>query len=408
MELLEYQAKTLFAQVGIPVLPSQPIQDPRDLKRLHIPYPVVLKSQVRVGGRGQAGGIRYVENTIDAIAAARTILNLPILGEYPEVILAEAHYDAHKEFFLAIVQDYKRQCPVLLGSVQGGIQVKAVLAQIQKVEIEEFSPFYARRLARKMGLEGDLIQTVSGVIEKMYQLFSQNDLDLIEINPLGVNAEGEVMALDGKITVNDYGLGRHPEIIDLVGYDSPVEPNNTLTWVDPKATVGLVCNDLPLVWATWDLLSDQKLNLGAYGVVEDVLDEELLVPSVEQLTQILPQFSHHKVGIVFINLLSNPTAAVTLGNAIALYVQRQVEQSAASQGETAREQTSKTTDRNRRQNKKANPSPPLFPHFVVRIVGHSAVEAKQDETLPIYWTEDLDQAIKEIANLTKAQSSNKR
>jgi succinyl-CoA synthetase beta subunit len=79
MDLLEYQAKTLFHNVGIPVLPSQRIHDPRDLKRLQIPYPVVIKSQVRVGGRGKAGGIRLVENTIDAIAAARTIFNLPIM-----------------------------------------------------------------------------------------------------------------------------------------------------------------------------------------------------------------------------------------------------------------------------------------------------------------------------------------
>ena len=83
MDLLEYQAKELFREVGIPVLPSQRIDHPRDLKRLEIPYPVVLKSQVPTGGRGRAGGIRFVENTIDAIAAARAIFNLPILGQYP-------------------------------------------------------------------------------------------------------------------------------------------------------------------------------------------------------------------------------------------------------------------------------------------------------------------------------------
>jgi succinyl-CoA synthetase beta subunit len=92
MDLLEYQAKELFREVGIPVLPSQRIDRPTDLKALRIPYPVVLKSQVSVGNRGKAGGIRFVENTIDAIAAARTIFNLPISGEYPQVLLAEANY----------------------------------------------------------------------------------------------------------------------------------------------------------------------------------------------------------------------------------------------------------------------------------------------------------------------------
>ena len=120
MELLEYQAKKLFKMVGIPVLPSQTIRDPRKIKQLQIPYPVVLKSQVSSGGRGKAGGVRFVSNTIDAIAAARTIFNLSILGEYPEVILAEAHYNAVKELFLAVVLDYDRCCPVLWVQPLGG------------------------------------------------------------------------------------------------------------------------------------------------------------------------------------------------------------------------------------------------------------------------------------------------
>ena len=88
MDLLEYQAKEWFRETGIPVLPSQRIDKIGDLKGLKIPYPVVIKSQVRTGGRGRAGGVRIVTNTIDAIAAAQTIFHLPILGEVPEVLLA--------------------------------------------------------------------------------------------------------------------------------------------------------------------------------------------------------------------------------------------------------------------------------------------------------------------------------
>ena len=98
MELLEYQAKELFRQMGIPVLPSQRINQPRDLKALTIPYPVVLKSQMYTGGRGKAGGIKFVSNTIDAMAAAQAIFHLPIMGKYPDVLLAEARYDADREF----------------------------------------------------------------------------------------------------------------------------------------------------------------------------------------------------------------------------------------------------------------------------------------------------------------------
>lgn len=216
MELLEYQAKELFRMVGIPILPSQTIKDSRKIKQLQIPYPVVLKSQVRSGGRGKAGGVRFVANTIDAIAAARNIFNLSILGEYPEVILAEAHYNTERELFLAIVLDYDLQSPVLLGSAFGGMNVDLLLTNLQQVVVDaEFSPFYARRLAASMGLSGKLICSVSEIIGKMYRLFAEKDLDLIEINPLGVNTKGELMALDGKITVNDHALARQPIVETL-------------------------------------------------------------------------------------------------------------------------------------------------------------------------------------------------
>ncbi len=222
MDLLEYQAKELFQEVGIPILPSQRIDRPTDLKALRIPYPVVLKSQVSVGNRGKAGGIRFVENTIDAIAAARTIFNLPILGEYPKVLLAEAKYNTSQEFYLAIVIDRLACRPVLLGSTDGGMNINAILNQIQQVVVyDEFSSFYARRLALKMGLHGDLMLAVSEIIEKMYVLMRSQDLDLVEINPLGVDRNGAVMALDGKISVNEHALGRHPnfqpwQVVDSV------------------------------------------------------------------------------------------------------------------------------------------------------------------------------------------------
>lgn len=198
MELLEYQAKTLFREVGIPVPLSQQIHQPRELKQLRIPYPVVLKSQVRAGRRNQAGGVQFVENTIDAIAAAQTLLSLPIGGECPERLLAEARYRAEQELHLAVVLDYHHQLPLLLGSTAGEINLEQPSSQVQTVTIDgDFSPFYARRLAIQMGLGGDRIATVSRIVEKMYHLFAHKDLDMVAITPLGLQANGQVMALDG-------------------------------------------------------------------------------------------------------------------------------------------------------------------------------------------------------------------
>ncbi|MEL6578237.1 MAG: ATP-grasp domain-containing protein [Cyanobacteria bacterium J06621_12] len=291
MELLEYQAKELFRMVGIPILPSLTIQDARKIKQLQIPYPVVLKSQVRSGGRGKAGGVRFVANTIDAIAAARSIFNLSILGEYPEVILAEAHYDTERELFLAIVLDYDLQCPVLLGSAWGGMNIDSLLSNLQQVAVEEgFSLFYARRLAAKMGLSGKLIASVSDVVAKMYRLFQEQDLDLIEINPLGINNRGELMALDGRVTINDYALARQP-IIETLNFsaqqramsnDSSWTANKDfsqvrwrwLDWHHQAGKVAMICSSFDAALLTWDLLQQNEVVPACSALIENSLDSQ--------------------------------------------------------------------------------------------------------------------------------------
>jgi succinyl-CoA synthetase beta subunit len=248
MDLLEYQAKELFQEVGIPVLPAQRIDRPTDLKALQIPYPVVLKSQVSAGNRGKAGGIRFVENTIDAIAAARTIFNLPIAGEYPQVLLAETKYNTSRELYLAIAIDRLACRPVLLGASEGGMNLNAVLQQLQQVVVyEEFSPFYARRLALKMGLEGELILAVSDAIEKMYKLMASYDLDSVEINPLGVDRDGKVMALDGKISVNPAALSRHPQIQEWQSRNSVLSSLYT-----GKGNIAILCHGVGVALAMLD------------------------------------------------------------------------------------------------------------------------------------------------------------
>jgi succinyl-CoA synthetase beta subunit len=279
MDLLEYQAKELFRDVGIPVLPSQRIDRPTDLKALRIPYPVVLKSQVSVGNRGRAGGIRFVENTIDAIAAARTIFNLPISGEYPQVLLAEAKYNTSQEFYLAIAIDRLACRPVLLGSTDGGMNINTILNQIHQVVVyDEFSSFYARRLALKMGLQGDLMLAVSEIIEKMYILMRSQDLDLVEINPLGIDRNGAVMALDGKISVNHYAVGRHPnlqpwQVVDVA--------RNRLGTLSPLFTnvgnISILCSGNGLALAMLDGIAQGGGQVAQCIVVDPACSKEIQI-----------------------------------------------------------------------------------------------------------------------------------
>ena len=265
MDLLEYQAKTLFAENGIPILPSQPIASLSDIRNLRIPYPVMLKSQVRTRGRGRAGGVRLATNTIDAVAAAQSIFRLPIRGLYPEMLLAETHYKVQRELYLAVILDHNARRPLLLGAATGGMDADLSPEQVVHILVEEeFSPFYVRRLALGMGLSGPLMRSVASVAERMYQLFIQRDLDLVEINPLGVGADGTVMALDGKVRINDNALERHPMLLQSLNSRGPEMILPTLEqsqlaavddrrrWCPMDGTVSVVCNGMGLTLATVD------------------------------------------------------------------------------------------------------------------------------------------------------------
>ena len=408
MDLLEYQAKQLFNEVGIPTLPSQTIDDSREIKRLQIPYPVVLKSQVRAGGRSRAGGIRFVENTIDAIAAARAIFNLPILGEYPQVLMAEARYNAKREFFLAVVLDYQLQFPVLLGSASGGINIEALLDNMQKVVVEEeFSAFYARRLAIKMGLQGVLVQSVSAIIEKMYHLFVDKDLDIIEINPLGVSTDGEVMALDGKITVNDRALNRHPDLISLAMPTSLSEEISAspeprvLEEVDDKGNIGIICNSALLAQATWDLISQER-GISCCLIVGETPQGELLSSSALalQMEQALERaLAVPGLKILLINILGGTPITEAVAQAIERYWQLKIEQD--SQSEERTERATGSTKRSRRS-RSSSRNQVEQPQWVVRLAVAVEPVKEQLAAMPIHWSDDLETAVSQTISLAKS------
>ncbi len=391
MDLLEYQAKEWFREMGIPVLPSQKINCISDIKGLKIPYPVVLKSQVRTGGRGRAGGVRFVTTTIDAIAAAQTIFHLPILGEVPEIVLAEAKYDADKEFYLAVVLDTATRRPVLLGSPQGGIDVESSLELLQQVVVErEFSPFYARRLTIKMGLRGALIASVSDIIEKMYQLFLQKDLDLVEINPLGVSATGEVMALDGKVTVNNRAIARHADI-SLMAQKMAERGNSQNHFdnlgnayqVEQSGNMGIMGNGAGLVMATLDLVVDAGgkvktcLNLGHGSNLNPSLPS--FGDRLEQGLEFLAQDKN--IHVVLVNILGSVPTAVEVAEHIYKFIQRHETNSAH----------------------KHRPLP--YPRLIVRFWG-SELESAQEQfaTLGIPLLESLDEAVSQAVRQAKSSS----
>ncbi|KJH73619.1 ATP-grasp domain-containing protein [Aliterella atlantica] len=395
MDLLEYQAKEWFREMGIPVLPSQKINCISDIKGLKIPYPVVLKSQVRTGGRGRAGGVRFVTTTIDAIAAAQTIFHLPILGEVPEVVLAEAKYDADREFYLAVVLDTATRRPVLLGSPQGGIDVESSLELLQQVVVDgEFSPFYARRLTIKMGLQGALINSVSDIVEKMYGLFVQKDLDLVEINPLGVSATGELMALDGKVTVNDRAIVRHADI-SLMSQKIARRPSGQNYFdslgnsyqVEQSGNIGIMGNGAGLVMATLDLVADAGgkvktcLNLGHGSNLNPSLPS--FGDRIEQGLEFLEQ--DKSIQVVLVNIIGSVPKAVELAEFIGKFIQRH---------------ESNSTNKHR--------AATSYPRIIARFSGLALESAQEQFTaLSVPLVESLDEAVSQAVRQAKSSSHRK-
>ena len=400
MDLLEYQAKELFREMGIPVLPSQRIDRPKDLKGLTVPYPVVLKSQVYVGGRGRYGGVKFVENTIDAVAAAQPIFNLPILGEYPRVLLAEAKYDADREFYLAVVLNRSIGRPVLLGSQEGGIDVQSAIDRMQHVIVDqEFSPFYARRLALKMELQGALIESVVSIVEKMYQLFVQKDLDLVEINPLGVSATGEVMALDGKVSVNDDALARHPDLTALIhnsGGGQPGHLNQAPVSMESDGQIGILCNGAGLTMATIDLVCQAGgkpasfLNIGGetHWNSSCITLRDRLEQGLEQMTQ------SKQTRVLLINLVSGLVPCNEVAEVIVAYMKRRI-----------REPRHISEMREMRAADNVLVHPVRFPRLVVRLVGREVEQARSIlAEVQISLIDDLDKAVTQAVSLVKSNS----
>lgn len=388
MDLLEYQAKEWFREMGIPVLPSQRIDRPRDLKGLKIPYPVVLKSQVRTGGRGRAGGVKIVTNTIDAIATAQTIFNLPILGEFPEVLLAEAKYNSDQEFYLAVVLDAVARRPLLLGSPQGGIDVESSPEALQQVVVEqEFSPFYARRLAVKMGLQGKLIQSVSTIVEKMYYLFVQKDLDLVEINPLGVTSTGELMALDGKVTVNKQAIARHPDIALMAekrnGQQHTTELNNR-NEVEKSANIGVLGNGAGLLMATLDLVTDASSKpVTCINVGHGSQPNSSLPTFGDRVQQGLELLSGDKnIQVILVNIISSVPNTLEIAEVIGNFLQKR--------------------DRTTASKSRHSHHPPL----VVRLVGSDLDLAREQlASVDVKLVENLDEAVEQAIRLAKVSAA---
>ncbi|MBU7044740.1 MAG: ADP-forming succinate--CoA ligase subunit beta [Theionarchaea archaeon] len=212
MKLYEYEAKEIFSQHGIPIPQGKVITDPSQITGFT--YPVVLKAQVLVGGRGKAGGVQFGHHEKEAQELAEKILAMTIKDIPVEELLVYTAVDIEKEYYLGLVVDRNARKIVAIASSEGGVDIESVAEKspekIAKLEIDPFigmRPYHAIDLGKKIGLQGKSLLNFANIAIKLYQIGEKYDAELIETNPLALTENGFI-AVDAKLNVDDNALYR--------------------------------------------------------------------------------------------------------------------------------------------------------------------------------------------------------
>ena len=268
MKIHEYQAKDIFAKFGMPIPKGEVTASPEEARQIAVRYEkaVMVKSQVHVGGRGKAGGIKYCAEPDDAYFAAEEILKMEIKGlPVKKVLVAEA-LDIVDEAYVGIVLDRVSKKAVIMVSPAGGIDIEEVAQKtpdkIMKFKVDPLlglRGFEATRLAMFVYDDFKLVRQCAKIIQKLYSVYIHNDASLAEINPLIVDKEGKLIALDAKMNLDDNALYRHPAFESLRDLDAEdpdeIEAKKAdLSYVKLDGNVGCCVNGAGLAMATMDLV----------------------------------------------------------------------------------------------------------------------------------------------------------
>jgi succinyl-CoA synthetase beta subunit len=269
MDLLEYQGKQLFARHGIPVPSGKPADNVDDAVAAasEIGYPVAVKAQVQIGGRGKLGGIKIAQNEAEAREHASAILGMDIKGLTVHEVWIEGASQIEAEYYASIVFDRGAKAPLVMFSTKGGMDIEQVaeeepeaLATLHVDPLIGFQDFHARRLAFEAGVDADLVRPVGAFLAKLYETFTSEEAMLVEVNPLIVTPERDVKALDAKVTLDDNSLFRHPDNAELrdLSKEDPQErmaKERDLIYVKLDGDIGILGNGAGLVMSTLDVVA---------------------------------------------------------------------------------------------------------------------------------------------------------
>ena len=276
MKIHEYQAKEILKSYGVPVPKGGVAETPGEARKIAKGIgdkTIVVKAQIHAGGRGKGGGIRVSKNSEEAEKAAREILGMTLIthktgpsGRIVRKVLVEEGADIKEELYLGVVIDRSRECPVIMASREGGVEIEKVAAESPEKIVKEWiepsvglRPFQVNKIGYGLKFEPPQVGKLRGVVSGLYKTFYEKDCLLAEINPLVLTGGGDFIALDAKINFDDNGLFRHKEIVALkdLNEEAPLEieaSKYNLNYIKLDGNVGCMVNGAGLAMATMDII----------------------------------------------------------------------------------------------------------------------------------------------------------
>jgi len=268
MKLHEYQAKGIFADAGIPVPESQLADSVEGVLDAvaEIGYPAAVKAQVHVGGRGKAGGIKIATNEDEAREAAESILGMDLKGYTVDQVLVEQGVDFVDEYYVGVTMDRGEGKPVAMVSTKGGVDIEAVAEEDPDAIAQEhidpafgLHPYQARKVVYDAGVPAEYARDVTSILSKLYDLYEDNDASDIEVNPVMITADDDVIAADEVMNIDEDALFRHPDLAEMEedAYQNDLERKAGeygFDYVRLSGNTGIIGNGAGLVMTTLDLV----------------------------------------------------------------------------------------------------------------------------------------------------------
>ncbi len=269
MDLFEYQARDLFEAKGVPVLGGAVASTPEEARAAaeKLGGKVVVKAQVKIGGRGKAGGVKLAEDPADAYEKARAILGMDIKGHVVRKVMIAQAAPIESEYYLAILLDRAARSFLIMASVAGGMDIEEVahktpekLARVHVDANKGLDKTKALEIVKQGAFPDDVSEDVADVLVTLWKTFQESDATLVEVNPLVKTKDGRIIALDGKVTLDDNSSFRHPDYESLIDHaaTNPLEAlakEKDLNYVKLEGEVGVIGNGAGLVMSTLDVVA---------------------------------------------------------------------------------------------------------------------------------------------------------